>query len=115
MKKVLLSLFILICILGGSSLSHADYQATIGSRFTISGEGFGNSKSKVYLLNGTKKVQAKVESWSNTAITCLWTNKISSGTYSLFVLPKGKKLLPYLLAILQSCNQLLMMLLQIVG
>lgn len=94
MKKVLFYLFILICILGGVSSSYADYGGTIGTRFTIAGSGFGYYKSKVYLLNGTKQVQAKIESWSDTSITCLWNKKISPGTYPLLVQPKGKWVSP---------------------
>jgi parallel beta-helix repeat protein len=94
MKKVLLYLFILTCLLGNTSLSYADYQGTIGTRFIISDSGFGNSKAKVYLLNGGKQVQAKVESWSDSSISCQWTKKISPGTYPLFVLPKGKGVSP---------------------
>lgn len=90
MKKVLFSIFILTYFLGVTSLSYADYQGTIGTRFIISGSGFGTSKSKVYLLNGNKQVLAKVESWSDTSITCLWTKKLNSGTYNLFVQPKTK-------------------------
>lgn len=94
MKKILLFLLTISFVFGILTTAYADYQGTIGTRFTITGEGFGNSKSKVYLLNGSKKVQAKVESWSDTSITYLWTNKISPGTYSLFVLPKGKGVAP---------------------
>jgi hypothetical protein len=94
MKKILFYLCVLIYILGCASLSYADYNGTIGTRFIINGTGFGNAKSNVYLQNGKNKVQAKIESWSDTSITCLWTNKMSPGTYPLFVLPKGKKVVP---------------------
>ena len=94
MKKILLYLFILSSIVWIAPSSYADYQGTIGTRFTIGGESFGYSKSKVYLLNGNKKLQAKVESWSDSSITCLWPTKISPGTYPLFVQPKGKGVSP---------------------
>jgi len=94
MKKILLYLFILSSIVWIAPSSYADYQGTIGTRFTIGGESFGDFKSKVYLLNGTKKAYAKVEYWSDTSITCLWTTKISPGTYPIFVQPKGKGVPP---------------------
>jgi hypothetical protein len=70
------------------------FKGTIGTRFTINGSGFGYSKSKVYLQNGSKIIQAKVESWSDTAITCLWSKKVATGTYPLFVQPKGRGIAP---------------------
>jgi hypothetical protein len=67
---------------------------TIGTRFVIAGSGFGNSKPTVYLQNGNKKVLAKVETWSDSSITCLWTKKLPAGSYPLFVQPKGKGVSP---------------------
>jgi hypothetical protein len=94
MKRIFFFLLTISFIGSMLATAHADYQGTIGTRYTISGAGFGSSKSKVYLLNGSKQVQAKVESWSDSSITCLWTTKMSPGTYSLFVLPKGKGVAP---------------------
>ncbi|MFZ3137338.1 MAG: DUF1566 domain-containing protein [Thermodesulfovibrionales bacterium] len=94
MKKLFLFLLTTSCVVGILTSAYADYEGTIGTGFTINGSGFGNSKSKVYLLNGNQKVQAKVENWSDSSITCLWTKKISPGTYSLYVQPKGKGMSP---------------------
>ena len=94
MKRAILFLLTISFVVGMLATAYADYQGTIGTRFTIGGESFGDSKSKVYLLNGTKKLQAKVESWSDSSITCLWTKKISPGTYPIFVQPKGKGVPP---------------------
>ena len=41
-----------------------------------------------------KKVSAKVETWSDTSITCLWTRTLPIGTYNLFVKPNGAKSSP---------------------
>ena len=74
--------------------AYADYQGTIGTRFTITGEDFGIDKPKVYVMAGDRKVMARVEMWSDTSITCLWTQKLSSGSYPLFVQPKGRGIAP---------------------
>jgi parallel beta-helix repeat protein len=94
MKRILQFLLIALLLSGIVATVHADYQGTIGTRFIISGSGFGNSKSTVYLQNGDKKVLAKVETWSDSSITCLWTKKLPAGTYPLFVQPKGKGVSP---------------------
>ena len=94
MKRILQSLLIALFLSGIVATAHADYQGTIGTRFIISGSGFGDSKPMVYLLNGSKKVQAKVEAWSDSSITCLWTKKLPTGTYPLFIQPKGKGVPP---------------------
>ena len=70
-------------------------QGTVGTRFTLQGSGFGSQKPTVYVEYEktpgiTKKVSAKVESYSDTSITCLWTNTLPPGTYNLKVLPKAK-------------------------
>jgi chitodextrinase len=67
-----------------------DINGTIGTRFTINGSGFGSKKPTVYIINGNKQIKAKVEGYSDTSLTCLWTSKLSPGTYSLFVKPKAK-------------------------
>ncbi|MEW6571808.1 MAG: S8 family serine peptidase [Nitrospirota bacterium] len=63
---------------------------TIGTRFTISGRGFGTQKPRVYLEDvAMTRKNAKVESWSDTFLTCLWTKKLHAGTYNLMVQPRG--------------------------
>jgi hypothetical protein len=94
MKRIIQFFFICILVFGIAASAHADYQGTIGTRFTINGSGFGYAKSKVYVLNRNKKVQAKIETWTDSSITCLWTSKISSGSYSAFVQPKGRGVYP---------------------
>jgi parallel beta-helix repeat protein len=94
MKRVLQFLLIAFFVSGIAASVHADYQGTIGTRFIISGSGFGSSKSTVYLMNGGQKVQAKVEAWSESSITCLWTRTLPIGSYPLFVQPKGKGVPP---------------------
>ena len=68
---------------------------TIGSRFTITGTGFSTKKPQVYIQyelkpGVLKKVSAKVEMWSESSITCIWTKKVLPGEYELFVQPKLK-------------------------
>jgi hypothetical protein len=94
MRKVFLLLLILSFVFGTVASAYANYDGTIGTRFTIEGSGFGTAKPKVYLQNGSQIVQAKVESYSDTSIICSWTKKISPGTYPLYVQPKGKGVAP---------------------
>ena len=94
MKKLFSFLLTISFVVGIVTSAFADYEGTIGTRFTINGSGFGYPKSTVYLLNGKKKVTAKVESWADSSITCKWTKKMSPGTYPLFVQPKGKGVYP---------------------
>jgi parallel beta-helix repeat protein len=94
MKKILQFLLIVLCVSGIVTSVRADYQGTIGTRFVISGSDFGNSKSTVYLINGGQKVQAKVEAWSDSSITCLWIRTLPIGSYPLFVQPRGKGVSP---------------------
>ena len=66
-------------------------EGTIGTRFTISGVGFGTKKSSVYIeQDGGKKIKTKVISWSDTSITCIWNKAIAAGSYDMFVQPKTK-------------------------
>jgi hypothetical protein len=94
MKRILQLLLIVFFVSGIVASVHADYQGTIGTRFIISGSGFGNSKSTVYLMNGGQKVQVKVEAWSDSSITCLLTRTLPIGSHPLFVQPKGKAVSP---------------------
>ena len=76
-------------------ISEADFQGTIGTRFTITGSEFGIEKPKVYVEyerrpGVIKKVFARVEEWSDTSVTCLWTKPLSPGTYNLWVKPNIK-------------------------
>jgi hypothetical protein len=71
------------------------HEGTIGSVFTIVGEGFGTKKPKVYLeMKGeganTKRYAVKVQTWSDTSLTCLWKKKAPAGDYGLWVKPKTK-------------------------
>jgi hypothetical protein len=89
---LLLSIFFFLGIIG---IAEANYQGSIGTLFTISGEGFGIKKPTVYLEyekspGVTKKVNAKVLTYSDTSITCLWTSKVSPGEYNLWVKPNIK-------------------------
>ena len=75
--------------------SEANFEGTIGTRFTITGSEFGIKKPKVYVQyekrpGVIKKINAKVEIWSETSVTCLWTKKLPSGTYNLLVQPTNK-------------------------
>ncbi len=71
-------------------ISQQNIQGTIGTRFTIYGSGFGTSKPTVFLANDTTPAtKAKVESYSDTSVTCLWTKILPPGNYSLYVQPKG--------------------------
>jgi len=92
-------IWLTIFILGIISSSAADYIGTIGTRFTISGSGFGISKPKVYIEYEQKpgiikQKNVKVESWNDHSISCVWTKKISVGTYNLLVRPKIKNASP---------------------
>ncbi|MFA6055735.1 MAG: carboxypeptidase regulatory-like domain-containing protein, partial [Thermodesulfovibrionales bacterium] len=82
-----------------ANISKADFEGTIGTRFTISGNGFGTKKPMVYVEyektpGKIKKVGAKVESWDDVSVTCLWTKKLPARTYNLFVQPKIKGAAP---------------------
>jgi hypothetical protein len=98
-KKVISVLFQLFCALvlffGTMDISEASWEGTIGTRFTVNGSGFGIKKPSVYVeyekKPGTiKKVSVKVESYSDTSLTCLWTAKLPVGNYNLFVKPQIK-------------------------
>jgi hypothetical protein len=70
-------------------------EGTIGTEFTITGSGFGTKKPKIYVEYEKKpgvygKAYAKVTSWSDSSVTCLWTAKMPPGTYNLFVQPNIK-------------------------
>lgn len=73
-------------------------EGTLGTRFTITGFGFGTKKPTVYLeyeKNGaTKQAKAKVISWSDTSIICTWGTTLPPDTYSTFVKPSGKGMDP---------------------
>ena len=76
-------------------ISEANFEGTIGTRFTITGSEFGIKKPKVYVEyekrpGVIKKINAKVEIWSETSIICLWTKQLPSGTYNLSVQPSIK-------------------------
>jgi len=93
-KKLLFLLCILLSVFGVREICEA-LEGTIGTRFTITGSGFGIQKPKVYLEyeqtpGQIKKITAKVENWSDTSLICLWTKKLTPGTYNLFVQPKDK-------------------------
>ena len=94
-------LFLLACIflLLTVGISEADFQGTIGTRFTISGSGFGTKKPAVYVEyekrpGVLKKVNARVEEWSDTSVSCLWTKQLPSGTYDLWIKPNIKGAAP---------------------
>ena len=89
--------FVLLLITVG--VSEANFQGTIGTRFTITGSGFGTKKPQVYIeykgpLGEVNKVYAKVKKWNKTSITCLWTETLSPDTYDLWVKPNVKGAVP---------------------
>lgn len=69
-------------------------EGTIGTNFTITGSGFGTTKSFVYLeykKNGAiKQSKPKITSWTDTSITGIWNITLSAGTYKMYVKPKAK-------------------------
>ncbi len=88
MKGILFFLFILI-LLAPAGLSEANFEGTVGTRFTITDAGFGTKKPQVYVEyekepGVVKKVYAKVEEWSDTAVTCLWKKSLPPGSYNLW-------------------------------
>lgn len=92
LSNFLLLLFLLFAMTG---ISEANFEGTIGTRFTITGSGFGTKRPQVYAEyektpGVMKKVYAKVETWSDTSITCIWTKTLSQGTYNLWVKPNIK-------------------------
>ena len=98
-QELLLLLGIISIILVLVGISEASFEGTIGTQFTISGSGFGTKMPKVYIAyatpsGATQKIYAKVESWSYTVITCLWTKKLPPGTYNLMVQPNIKGIGP---------------------
>ncbi|NWF76408.1 MAG: S8 family serine peptidase [Nitrospirae bacterium] len=71
-------------------ITQQNIQGTIGTRFTVYGSGLGISKPTVYLANDTTvATKAKVESYSDSYVTSLWTKILPPGTYNLYVQPKG--------------------------
>ena len=98
-RRLSIFLFLLLIFFAMSGISEANFEGTIGTRFTITGLGFGAKKPQVYIEyekkpGVMKKVSAKVETWSDTSITCLWTKKLSPGTYNLLVKPNIKTASP---------------------
>ena len=72
----------------------APSEGTIGTKFTITGSGFGTTKSFVYLeyeKNGAiKQAKPKITSWTDTSITGIWDKTLSAGSYKMYVKPKAK-------------------------
>lgn len=98
-KKLTISLLLLLLLFTLQGISEANFAGTIGTRVTMTDSGFGTKKPKVYVEYEKrpgimKKVYAKVETWSDTSITCLWTKPLSSGTYNLWVKPNVAKTNP---------------------
>ena len=93
-ERSLFFLGVISIILLMAGISEASFEGTIGTEFTISGSGFGSKKPSVYLEvktpTKTQKISAKVENWSDTILTCLWTKKLPPGTYNLMVKPNIK-------------------------
>ena len=89
----LLTLILLFATVG---ISEANFEGTIGTRFTIYSTGssgnFGTKKPTVYAEyekrpGVIKRVNVKVEKSNDISATCLWTNPLSPGTYNLWVKP----------------------------
>jgi len=81
MKGISFFLFILILLLAMAELSEANFEGTVGTRFTITDAGFGTKKPKVYVEYEKKpgvvrKAYVKVEEWSDTSVTCIWKIKL---------------------------------------
>ena len=94
---LLFMLILLFAMIGISEANYANYEGTVGTRFTITDTGFGSKKPQVYIQyekkpGVVKKVYAKVETWSDTSITCLLTKPLSPGIYDLWVKPLSKVL-----------------------
>jgi hypothetical protein len=94
-KFVSIFLFLLFLLFAMVGISEANFEGTIGTKFTITDSGFGTKKPEVYVEyekkpGVMKKVSARVETWSDTSVTCLWTKTLSSGTYNLLVKPNIK-------------------------
>lgn len=86
-------IFAVVCLAKG--YCEPLHEGTIGSVFTIVGEGFGTRKPKVYLemqAEGAeiKTYPVKVNTWSDTSLTCLWKKKALAGDYGLWVKPRTK-------------------------
>lgn len=71
--------------------------ATIGTRMTLLGKGYGAKKPSVFVAyeakpGKIKKVAAKVEKADayDSELVALWTKKLAPGAYDLWVLPKVK-------------------------
>jgi hypothetical protein len=95
-KRLSIFLFLSFLLFAMADISEANFQGTIGTRVTITDSGFGTKKPQVYIQyekkpGVVKKVYAKVELWSDTSITCLWTETLSAGTYNLWVKPNIAK------------------------
>ncbi len=98
-KRLSFLLLLLFLLFAMSGISEADFEGTIGTRFTITDSGFGTKKPQVYIQyekkpGVVKKVYAKVEKWSGTSIPCLWTETLYARTYNLFVKPNMAKANP---------------------
>jgi hypothetical protein len=95
-RKTMFPLFLTVVLLFITvGISRADFEGTVGTRFIVTGSEFGINKPKVYIEYEKKpgmlqKAYAKVETWSDTSITCLWTKTLSAGTYNLWVKPNIK-------------------------
>ena len=96
-SSILSPSLILLFITAG--ISGADFTGTTGTRFTVTGSGLGIKKPLVYIeylkrSGAVKKVYARVEAWSDTSITCLWTKPVPPGTYNIWVKPHIKGAVP---------------------
>ena len=94
-KTIFLLLLTFIFLFTAAGMSEAGFEGTVGTRFTITGSEFGIKKPKVYIeyvtsQRGIRKRYAKVETWNDTSITCLWTKPVYQGTYNLWVKPNVK-------------------------
>jgi len=83
-------LFILLSIFVSVKMSEANIVGTVGTRFTLTGSGLGTAKPDVYIEyekrpGRVNKVHAKVETRTNSSVTCRWTRAISPGTYDMWV------------------------------
>ena len=102
-NKMFLLFLTFILLFATAGVSEADFvwhTGTMGTRFTVTGERFGIKKPKVYIKHEIRpgivlKVNAKVEAWSDTSITCLLSKPIPPGIYDLWMKPHIRGAKPY--------------------
>ena len=99
-RKTIFPIFLAFVLLFITArLSEANFSGTVGTRFTVVDTGFGSNKPKVYIEyekrpGVVEQVYARVEEWSDTSVTCLWSKPVPAGTYTLWVSPAAANTSP---------------------